>query len=210
MDRNQAGFTLIEIATVMVIIGLLAGGSVFLANSLIQGTHAKEIMAMATDLSVAVRQFKDRYHYFPGDLPEANPDITAVADGGVCDYSNTNDPSGTDIGDGEIDTDTITAKNTEVDCVADHLYNSGFIKSGIDGLRTRFGAIRIIVNSDSNFSAITLVGNPKHIIEFAQLPLEIAQEMDRSLDDGDITTGSMQGSAGDTTTDPVPFYAVPL
>jgi prepilin-type N-terminal cleavage/methylation domain-containing protein len=209
MKRNQSGFTLIEIATVMVIIGLLAGGSVMLGNNLIQSSHAKEVIAMTTDLSIAVKLFKDRFHYFPGDLPDANPDIAGVTADGVCDYTNINDPSGSDVGNGEIGIDMLTSKNTEVDCVSDHLYNSGFIRTDTDTTRTRFGVIRVIVKSDSNFKNIAMDGNPKHIIELSNIPLNIAQEIDRSLDNDDITTGRLRSSEA-ATVDPAPFYAIPL
>jgi prepilin-type N-terminal cleavage/methylation domain-containing protein len=208
MKYNQSGFTLIEIATVMVIIGLLAGGSVMLSNNLIQSSHAKEVISMVTDMSIAVKSFKDRYHYFPGDLPDANPDIAGVTADGVCDYSNVNSPNNT-IGNGEIDTGVITAKNTEVDCVTDHLYNSGFIRTDSTTTRTRFGVIRVIVKSASNFATLDMDGNPKHIIELSNVPLEIAQEIDRTLDNDDITTGRLRSSAA-ATVDPAPFFAVPL
>ncbi|MBF0194430.1 MAG: prepilin-type N-terminal cleavage/methylation domain-containing protein [Magnetococcales bacterium] len=208
MKYNQSGFSLIEIATVMVIIGLIAGGSVMLSNNLIQSSHAKEVIAMVTDMSIAIKNFKDRYHYFPGDLPGANADIAAVTASGVCDYSNTDSPTNS-LGNGEIGTDAITNKNTEVDCVTDHLYSSGLIRTDSTTTRTRFGTIRVIVKSDSNFAAIAMDGNPKHIIELTNVPLDIAQEIDRTLDNDDVTSGRLRGSEA-TAVDPIPFYAVPL
>lgn len=190
--------------------GLIVGSGLFLGQSLIEGSYTKEIIAITNDLNIAVKNFKDRYHYLPGDLPDAADDIAGVERGGKCDY---NTSLIVNVGNGEIDSDIImvtsitTSKDTEVVCAPNHLYNAGYIKSGTEAIRTRYGEVRIIVKSDSNFAAITLDGNPKNIIEFSGLPLEIAKAVDRVMDNDDITTGRMQGSANQ---DPVPYYAAPL
>ncbi|MBF0435674.1 MAG: prepilin-type N-terminal cleavage/methylation domain-containing protein [Magnetococcales bacterium] len=213
MNHEETGFTLIEVAVAMVIMGLIVGSGILMGRSLIDSGHAKEIVAMATDLNIAVKQFKERYHYFPGDLPNANNDIGAIATTSECNYSPTQN---TNAGNGRIETAAITNKSTEVDCVANHLYSAGFIKGGTASMRSRFGTVSVVATSDSHFSTANLTGNPTHIIEFADLPLDIARDVDRTLDDGNISQGRMRGINADgsaidlNTQDSVPFYAVPL
>lgn len=68
--RNN-GFTLIELSIVLVIIGLLVGG-IMLGRTLI---HQAEIRAVARDIEkyeIALRTFKMKYEYYPGDFPYAS------------------------------------------------------------------------------------------------------------------------------------------
>lgn len=67
---RRAGFTLIELSIVLVILGLLVGG-VLTGQSLIR---AAELRSVTTDLSkyqTAINAFKEKYLYLPGDLPNA-------------------------------------------------------------------------------------------------------------------------------------------
>ena len=58
--RNQAGFTLIEIAIVMVIIGLLIGG-VLKGQAMIQNAKVKRVVKQSDEIRAAVKTFYDRY-----------------------------------------------------------------------------------------------------------------------------------------------------
>ena len=66
MMRNK-GFTLIEIAIVITIIGLLMAG-VIKGMSLIQSAKVSNAITLAQDISVAVNAFKQQYHMLPGDM----------------------------------------------------------------------------------------------------------------------------------------------
>ncbi|MBF0422006.1 MAG: prepilin-type N-terminal cleavage/methylation domain-containing protein [Magnetococcales bacterium] len=220
MKRSNAGFSLIEVLIAMTIMGLLLGSGVMMGRSLINNAHAKEIVAMATDLNIAIKNFKERFHYFPGDLPNAANDITAVGQASPCHYS------GGTHGDGQIG--AIAGNNidtTEVDCVSNHLYHAGVIKWGAASISSRYGSVRVIATAASNFSTITLPGNPMHIIEFANLPRDIAMDVDRIMDNSDVSSGRLQGVGKnnadntifslsgltlDQLPDPIAFYAIPL
>mgnify|MGYP003617328230 CR=1 FL=1 len=78
--RGQAGFTLVEISIVVVIITLLMA-TILGGQALLRSGEAQEIIGMAKDLSSAVEAFKQRYRYMPGDFPvdAANPEIPAVS-----------------------------------------------------------------------------------------------------------------------------------
>ncbi|MBN66671.1 MAG: hypothetical protein CMM94_03785 [Rickettsiales bacterium] len=77
---SQAGFTLVELAIVLVILGLLAGG-VTAGRSLIA---ANEITAAGTrgmELRMGVHQFKEQYLALPGDMADATSVWSGTANG---------------------------------------------------------------------------------------------------------------------------------
>lgn len=190
------GFTLVEMAIVLVIIGLLLGG-VLQGQSLIRSMRVKDLVATAKDLTIASQQFKDRYRYLPGDWRYTANEIPNVTVGGD--------------GSGIINT------ATESNNVPLHLFNAGFIRS--TQLRSYYGTVRVLGNTVSSGSIVAAGSNPipatvLNIIEFANLPCDVANEVDLKLDDGDISKGTSRGSittaacgVADTI---VPGFATPL
>jgi prepilin-type N-terminal cleavage/methylation domain-containing protein len=65
-SRKQRGFTLIEIAIVLVIIGLLLGG-VLQGQQLIENSRVKSATNDLNGLSAAAFSYQDRYGRLPGD-----------------------------------------------------------------------------------------------------------------------------------------------
>lgn len=66
LKRKQRGFTLVEIAIVLVIVGLLLAG-VLKGQELIENTRIKNIMNDMNGLTSAVTSYQDRYRGVPGD-----------------------------------------------------------------------------------------------------------------------------------------------
>src|SRR5215831_882779 len=66
MKKAQAGFTLVEIAIVLVIIGLLLGG-ILKGQEMITQAKIKNVMADMTGVSAAMYGYQDRYRALPGD-----------------------------------------------------------------------------------------------------------------------------------------------
>jgi prepilin-type N-terminal cleavage/methylation domain-containing protein len=66
IKSQQSGFTLIEIAIVLVIIGLLLGG-VLKGQELIENSRIKSVVADMRGVSAAFTGYFDRYRALPGD-----------------------------------------------------------------------------------------------------------------------------------------------
>lgn len=69
-SREQAAFTLVEMAIVIVIIGLLVGG-VLMGKNLIRNADLQTIITDASKYKSAAKQFSDKYLALPGDFSEA-------------------------------------------------------------------------------------------------------------------------------------------
>lgn len=64
--RNNKGFTLIEMAVVLVIIGIILG-AVIKGNDLIENAKVKGVIQAPTKWEVPIMTFYDKKGYFPGD-----------------------------------------------------------------------------------------------------------------------------------------------
>ncbi len=89
MKHKQSGFTLIEIAIVLVIIGLLLGG-VLKGQELINSARVKNLATDFRNIPVFIYGYQDRFRSLPGDdatIGTANTHITggtACAAGAKC------------------------------------------------------------------------------------------------------------------------------
>ena len=77
-DKKQAGFTLVELAVVMIIIGLLIGG-VLKGQELIANAQIASTVTQAKGIDAAVSTFRDTYNAFPGDMGNATTRIAGCA-----------------------------------------------------------------------------------------------------------------------------------
>lgn len=66
--QNHEGFTLVEISIVMIIIGLLIGGT-FGGMKLIENMQINSTVQMLNSIESAAITFKDTYGRLPGDMP---------------------------------------------------------------------------------------------------------------------------------------------
>lgn len=208
---SGAGFTLIELAVVIAVVGLLLAGVAVGALSLIQSGRTQDAMKMAADLTGAAQDFRQRYHFLPGDFPvtAAAPEIPGTP--AVCVIGGANAGNG----DGLI-------QLAESACVPEHLSRTGYIKgsinpaTGLIAIRTFYGAVRVIASGASGVGAGAnpLPATVRNVVEYANLPCDVALELDGKLDDGNLATGNARASVAactpSTVNDPVPFFAVGL
>ncbi len=64
---KNAGFTLVELAIVLVIIGLIIGG-VLVGQDLIKAAEIRSTLGQIEGYNTAVNAFRDKYRYIPGDI----------------------------------------------------------------------------------------------------------------------------------------------
>ena len=193
--KNSGGFTLIEMAIVLVIISLILGMILLSGGATVGSTKTGKTITIISELSEAVSQFKSQYKYLPGDML-VNTEIAGVT--AFCKVG------GADVGDGD---GQITAN--EATCVPEHLFRAGFIRAdgadanGIQTLVTPYGSIRVISLANSVAGPSGLLGaggrNVNSVIEVGNLPCSVAQEIDRKTDDDNITTGRTQAAKADGT-----------
>ena len=67
---NAAGFSLIELAIVLVILGLLVGG-ILSGQAMIRASEVRSVISEKEKYETAINYFKEKYDSLPGDMPDA-------------------------------------------------------------------------------------------------------------------------------------------
>ncbi len=86
-DRSQAGFTLVELAIVMIIIGLLIGG-ILKGQELIQNAQVTSTASQVKAIEAAITTFRDSYAAVPGDMRNPGNRLPNCPAGSVCNVAN--------------------------------------------------------------------------------------------------------------------------
>src|SRR6187399_560451 len=121
MRKQQAGFTLIEIAIVLVIIGLLLGG-VLKGQELITGARVRNLASQQDGVKAAYFGFLDRYRALPGDYAQAAANISNVSVAGNVNPCDGGGGAGNGDGNGQVGNDV-----EEPLLAWEHLSKAGFI-----------------------------------------------------------------------------------
>jgi prepilin-type N-terminal cleavage/methylation domain-containing protein len=183
LSRRQSGFTLIEIAIVLVIIGLLLGG-ILKGQELITSARVRNIIAQLDGTKAAFFGFQDRYRALPGDFTQATTQITGASRDGD--------------GNGQILADEAIA-------VWDHLSHAGFINgtyvfNAVESAATTpnnpYGARLQLIN-DAVYADAAAPTARTNLKTGPQIPVNILAEIDRKIDDGNALRGTMRFSAYD-------------
>jgi prepilin-type N-terminal cleavage/methylation domain-containing protein len=183
--RKEAGFTLVEIAIVLVIIGLLLGG-ILKGQEMITQAKIKNVIADMSGVSAAMYGYQDRYRTLPGDDNKANR-WTGAAVGN---------------GDGVINGKWTAAG--EALNFWDHLRRAGFVSgsgaenpfnavSGKMGVQTGNGDAPIAgILSDGAAAPNTPTLFSGLLLCSGNLPDKIAISVDAQMDDGLGKSGSVR------------------
>lgn len=203
--RNSSGFTLIEIAIVLVIIGLLLGG-VLKGQELINSAKVKNLASDFRNVPLYIYSYQDKYHALPGDDPLAATHVTDAASA-----------VGSNLGNGRIDgkwDQYASGTNTESFYFWQHVRLAG-ITAGITNTsdtagyppRNTAGGLMGVTNSTSTDVPIAdLKGT--YIVCSGGIIGKFAKQLDVALDDGDTTKGSMMAIHDQTTHGTVGVEAV--
>jgi len=187
--NSERGFTLIEIAIVLVIIGLLLGG-VLKGQELITSARVRNIISQQDGLKAAFFGFLDRYRAYPGDYSQAVANIPGCA---LCKDGNNN---------GQIRTVAAGDAIEEQIAVWEHLSRAGFINGSYtyapppettaSAPTNPYGRYLQMIYDNVYDGAPTTRHNLK---TGNQIPSDILAEVDRKVDDGSATGGSFRFSA---------------
>jgi prepilin-type N-terminal cleavage/methylation domain-containing protein len=190
MRRQQGGFTLIEIAIVLVIIGLLLGG-VLKGQELITSARVRNLISAQDGVKAAFFGFQDRFRAFPGDYSQGSQNIANMTT--TCNGGNGN-------GDGVINN---SPQVQESILAWEHLSKAGFITGTFD-CNTAESLATTPTNPYNVFLQLVFDGvygqtgasAVRHNLKTgAQIPVEIIAEVDRKIDDGRPFSGSFQFSS---------------
>ena len=191
MKHQQSGFTLVEIAIVLVIIGLLLGG-VLKGQELINSAKAKSYAQDFRTTQAALYGFQDRFKGIPGDLAGANTKITGAT------LAIT--PAASPAGNGNIGGLWDSATTTDESCLAwQHMRLAGFLAGGTTVNCTTGDAYvqinadggRIGISSTMQMTLPTAMTGSYNICSTGVLG-KIAKQLDTQLDDGNTATGSFR------------------
>jgi len=183
MRQHQTGFTLVEIAIVLVIVGLILGG-VLKGQEMISNAKVRNAIDQTTAIQTAVYAFQDRFRQLPGDYSAATTNITGA--------------SGNGNGDGFI------ATNAERGYFWQHLANAGFITGSFDGAAIAGNNLTCAQSTCPNNAfggamkyswgqyASGSTNNAHELRIGRNIPVNILAEIDRKIDDGIPDTGSFR------------------
>jgi prepilin-type N-terminal cleavage/methylation domain-containing protein len=179
---RQRGFTLIEIAITLAIVGLMVGG-VLKGQEMITNARLKKLERDNTGIAVAIHSYQDRYHQTPGDDNSASTRFTMYSDG-------SNDPSPGDIdgdGNGTIDGSWMGTDNSESANLWKHLRAAALIPGGGDqDQRPRNAYSGDIGVRDGSLQ----IAGP--VIVFGLIDGTVAGIFESRLDDNNPSTGFIQ------------------
>lgn len=182
-NHPQGGFTLVEVAIVLVIIGLILGG-VFKGQALVDSARVRSIGSEIDGIRTAMLSFQERYRSIPGDFPKAPLQIDSATIAGN--------------GNGRID------DSAERAGVWQQLSLAGFISGNYDGAQSSAGSSTDVdcgphtcpQNPYSGYYKISYSAqaadaeSPANEIYTGQhIPVGILSQLDSRLDDGKANSG---------------------
>ncbi len=187
MKKERRGFTLVELAIVLVIIGIILG-AVLKGQQLIFNAKVKRLQSQIKEMMAAFYTYYDKYGYYPGDDPDASSRWSSAPNGD---------------GDGLVEGGYCNNGYPRESCyIWRHLRYANIISG--DPTDTNPNSMvphHIFGGYLDMFTGTYTVGGQSRSglwITLRHLEAEAAQALDRAIDDGKCTTGSMAryGGAG--------------
>jgi prepilin-type N-terminal cleavage/methylation domain-containing protein len=187
--KNQKGFTLVELAIVLVIIGIMLG-AVLKGQEMISSAKAKRLYGQQQEVAAAIYTYYDKFGKYPGDdngtglaTRWAPPTYYTTGNGnGLVDGGAT----GTDAAPGSMFTCAAATAN-EVCGMWDQIRRSNIISGPLNGTNPShaYGGTVGVAN-------VAVSGLTTNWIGFSRIPSNVALQLDTQYDDGIATTGSIR------------------
>ena len=172
--NSQKGFTLVELAIVLVIIGIILG-AVLKGQEMIKQAKIKRVKSDIDSIVAAVYSYQDKYGVLPGDDPN-----NRETDLGATDCTGGN-------GDG------VFSNTDESTCAWQELIGAGFIAGDPSihdeskvAKRSPFGGRYLFRYSGA-------LG--KNYIYVDNIPSDVAKSLDEKYDDGSYNSGDIRANA---------------
>lgn len=189
LRAGQRGFTLVELAIVLVVIALLLA-AILVGQELIAQARVKSAVADFSGATTMYHAYRDRYRAVPGDDPGAAARWVGATNGG---------------GDGQV---AGAYNNGGAACVAsvescnwwEHLRRGGFLHGNgpVQPANTSNGILG--VQTGDGTSSGPVLGGPLGagglvglLLCSSNLPEKVAAAVDVQMDDGERTTGTVRG-----------------
>jgi prepilin-type N-terminal cleavage/methylation domain-containing protein len=182
LQKKQKGFTLVEIAIVLVIVGLLIGG-VLKGQEMITNAKLKRIESDNAGLAAAIFSYQDRYLQLPGDDTEASERFDNFLVEG----------NGNGSIEGNWWVNPVGGDSEETGKFWMMLRASGLVSgdpADFMGQQNAYGG-RIGVSSGA-------LGIGGHVTVFGQLEGSVVKIVESRLDDGDPGTGRVRSRGAST------------
>jgi prepilin-type N-terminal cleavage/methylation domain-containing protein len=192
MKKAQSGFTLVEIAIVLVIIGLLLGG-VLKGQAMIESAKVKALANEMKAVQTAYYTYQDKFRAVPGDDALATTHLGATVQGVT--ILNPTGPAN-----GLIDTGTWIGAATPVAGNESALFwmhtrAAGLMTgSAASGVATNSGGGALGITRTSAITTATMTGS--QFVCSGGIDGTLAAQLDTVLDGGAPNTGSVQATAG--------------
>ncbi|NDP47992.1 MAG: prepilin-type N-terminal cleavage/methylation domain-containing protein [Sulfuriferula multivorans] len=199
LPKHQSGFTLIEIAIVLVIIGLLLGG-ILKGQELINSARVKNLGTDFRNIPLFIYGYQDKFRALPGDDGAANAHVVGT-------NATTGGTTGNGIIEGAWNSTTVTEES--------YLFWQHVRLAGLAPGSTTTGTTdyppnnalggRIGIQSAKPFTDI----NGSYFICSTGILGKYAKQLDIQLDDSNTATGSMMvGTVATTAGPPVATTAI--
>jgi prepilin-type N-terminal cleavage/methylation domain-containing protein len=186
---TQSGFTLVEIAMVLIVIALLMGG-ILKAHEMIVNTRLKKIQSAEAGLLAAKNLYYDRYRQFPGDDPDASRHFTVYNTMPEVDGNGDGDIGNGDDWDLDEATPIVVSEQETLKFFA-HLRAAGYIEGHATDFRHPHHNVDYGVIGIQNGA----VGMMNHVVVFGNISGDYIRILDNWYDDGDQSTGPLRAAA---------------
>ena len=195
--RLHSGFTLVEVAIVLIIIGLLLGG-ILKGIEMINSAKVRRLAELSTSVHSAYAAFTDRYRRVPGDwnAAAASLAIGAAVTGGGNNNGRIDNPPGFAVW---MESNALWEQLAKADFISGRYLGSGFVEPDTGNALAPlnpFGRVMLVGRTADIEGAASA---RLHVMLGRGIPVAIAREFDVKLDDSVPDKGSIRATLDDAS-----------
>lgn len=194
---SQAGFSLVEVSIVLVVIGLLIG-SVLVAVNIMQNARITSTITTFQSIQSAVSTYNQNYGALPGDDKNAVTRLGVANSGGGDGVIGVSGGSAVTKTFDSIATPVNGNGETESRLIWSHLRAAGLIKGDKADLSQPGNPFGGIFGVQNGAFAANGIGLGSNVVCANSIPGAAAVIIDQRLDDGVATTGNVRASTSVT------------